>query len=654
MKRVLFLGLVPSLCLAGCTDYGVNLIPDPDPVPQDTLRVVDSELAESLPPSDTDPPVCGEGPWPGGEASLDEACIWPPEQGSFTPVVEWWISEFEEEAEFYESLATPVVGQLTDDDGDGDVDSDDTPDIVLLSWSSLDGSYRGVMRAISGDGSVVHWTAGEREADGELFRPLGIASAALGDVDGDGRAEIAVTVCPAEGFESRSSCHAALYDAEGQLRWVNQDEVLYCGGNAPAFADLDGDGSVELVLGHAIYDAVSGALLGSGAHGSGSYTGYANAGYHSFAIDMDGDGQQEVVAGNAVYDQSGSALCLTGYDDGYPAVADMDGDGLGEMVVTGNRSVRIFEHDCWLVDQWELPDGGYGGPATLADYDGDGEVEIGVASYDVYYVYEADGTLLWSQDTQDHSSSATGSSVYDFDGDGYAEVVYADEEDVWIYAGTDGVARMRETTHESGTVNEYPTIVDVDGDGEVEIVVADEYGVFVVGDYEHGWVAGRQVWNQASYNIVNVNDNLSIPAVPEPNWPEHNNFRSGDVAPSFGAAAPDALPILVELCTLECDQGLLRLVVQLGNAGLVEIPAGLSVAVYAGLDADDEALGVMVTTEAAVSGGSSEALVFDLDPDDLPEGALMVVVDDDGTGLGSLDECHEDNNALVITEGLCP
>ena len=45
-------------------------------------------------------------------------------------------------------------------------------------------------------------------------------------------------------------------------------------------------------------------------------------------------------------------------------------------------------------------------------------------------------------------------------------MVYADEQTLWIYQGSTGRIRLAETTHQSGTVNEYPVVVDVDGDGE--------------------------------------------------------------------------------------------------------------------------------------------------------------------------------------------
>jgi hypothetical protein len=48
-----------------------------------------------------------------------------------------------------------------------------------------------------------------------------------------------------------------------------------------------------------------------------------------------------------------------------------------------------------------------------------------------------------SSQTQDCSSAFTGSSVFDFDGNGKAEVVYADEQYMRIYDGTTGDVLLR-------------------------------------------------------------------------------------------------------------------------------------------------------------------------------------------------------------------
>ena len=60
----------------------------------------------------------------------------------------------------------------------------------------------------------------------------------------------------------------------------------------------------------------------------------------------------------------------------------------------------------------------------------------------------------------------------------------------------------------------------------------------------------------------------------------------------------------------------------------------------------------VTTTEPGLIGAHLGA-VLDLDPADIPEGKLWIVVDDDGSGGGMLNECNEDNNEMLIDEGLC-
>src|SRR5690606_11727615 len=175
-----------------------------------------------------------------------------------------------------------------------------------------------------------------------------------------------------------------------------------------------------------------------------------------------------------------------------------------------------------------------GGPPTIADFDGDGRPEIGVAGGYSYSVYDlarpredtsgitpapAQGQLFvrWTKVTQDRSSNATGSSVFDFQGDGSAEVVYQDECNVWVYSGTDGRTQLQ-LPNTTGTIHEYPLVVDVDGDGNSEIlVVANDSnaagdcpgqtarrGLYMYGDANDRWVPTRKVWSQHTYHITNA------------------------------------------------------------------------------------------------------------------------------------------------------
>ncbi len=112
-----------------------------------------------------------------------------------------------------------------------------------------------------------------------------------------------------------------------------------------------------------------------------------------------------------------------------------------------------------------------GGAPTIADYDGDGAPEIGAAFAGAYWVYDpADNKALWHASSKDATSGRTGSSVFDFNGDGRAEAVYADECYVRVYDGITGAVQFSQARF-SSTWNENPIIADVDGDLSAEIVV---------------------------------------------------------------------------------------------------------------------------------------------------------------------------------------
>jgi hypothetical protein len=129
-----------------------------------------------------------------------------------------------------------------------------------------------------------------------------------------------------------------------------------------------------------------------------------------------------------------------------------------------------------------------GGPATIADFDGDGRPEAGIAGGTAYALYDFNrageevvlaageappepGAMFvrWTTATQDASSSSTGSSVFDFQSDGAAEVSYQDECNIYILDGRTGFPQLV-LPNSSGTVHEYPLVVDVDGDGAAEFL----------------------------------------------------------------------------------------------------------------------------------------------------------------------------------------
>jgi len=593
-----------------------------------------------------DPLPCDDPP-PATTVATLPACQYTPPVGSFDPQVEWQMSSFTEYSSYDQVMAQPVVANLNDDNGDGLVDDLDIPDILFCTFTGGSYSSAGVLRAISGDGTGELWAVMDVGA-GQIFSSGTIA---VGDLEGDGLPEV-ITM-------NTSGSPVGLTN-DGQYLWTGNDAGGF-NGASPAIADLDQDGTAEVVVGGRIF-AHDGTLEAEGAYGFG--TNYSQYWYTSSSVaDVTGDGWLEVVAGNAIYDATGIEIWANGLSDGNTAVADFDGDVGGEIVVVSSGTVRLQDDDGSVI--WgpvSLAGGGGGGPPTIADYDGDGAPEIGVAGHGTYDVFDTDGTLLWSNPVHDHSSSRTGSAVFDFDGDGVAEVVYADEISLFIYAGPDGAVLHEETGHASGTLMEYPVVADVDADGNAEIVLASNNysysgwtGITVIGDANDNWVSARPIWNQHAYHITNVNDDGSIPVAEPANWPTYNTFRQGGYGAFDPLDAPDAFVESIEPCVELCPDAIVWLV-RPANQGVVDMPSGVPVALYAEDGAGARTLlDVLLTVEPMPAGSTSETLEAWIDTTQIGGAvALVAVVDDWGDGTEDHNECDEGNNEVVESLPICP
>ncbi|WP_309243003.1 choice-of-anchor A family protein [Hyalangium versicolor] len=562
------------------------------------------------------------------EQRLDGRCeATPPFTGNFDPELEWaWTGSGSSLPTYNQVMMTPVVV---------DVNGDGIPDVVFNTFAGGVYQSNGVMRAISGDDGHDLWVV-----DDPALRVRPGSNIAAGDIDHDGLVEICTI-----GTNARD---LLCFENTGALKFraTTNGTVGY---GAPSLADLDGDGQVEILVSNEVFNS-QGTRLWAGSSGS----------VFSYAADVDQDGVQEVIIGGAVYRANGTLKCAGTPPGAFSAVGNFNADSKGEIVLVGGGLVSLIDANCATIWSTAIPGGGGGAP-NIADFDNDGQPEIGVAGRSFYSVFETNGSVKWSSPTQDFSSQVTGSSTFDFEGDGRAEVIYGDERRLRVYDGATGAIRF-DVEHASGTLYENPVIVDVDGDNNAEIVMpSNNYafpgptGIRVFRDKKDGWVNTRRIWNQHAYSVTNVNDDGTIPAHPATNWltPGLNTFHSnsqGTGSTSPFAASDLTASDVVSACDKETQ--VVTLSARVHNQGDAAASAGLKVAFFQGNPAaGGTLLGVATVPNTLPAGGSAPVSITLSSP---PGGTatVFVVADNDGTGTGRELECREDNNTAAAEVNL--
>jgi len=230
-------------------------------------------------------------------------------------------------------------------------------------------------------------------------------------------------------------------------------------------------------------------------------------------------------------------------------------------------------------------------------------------------------------------SGITGSTVFDFDGDGSFEVVYRDETDLRILDGRTG-AILYKTPCRSGTRWEYPVVADVNNNGLTNLICScSDIGLTAFGSANIPWVPARAVWNQHGYNVTNVNDDLTIPYVPANNLTSagsaFNNFlvqstvldNTGDPVPNADA---DAIILDIALDNSNCPTST-TLNVTVANIGDDYLSPSTKITVYSG-DPTLSAVSVLHTRTIdsliEANGDVDITMTFD----NCPTGNLFVVV----------------------------
>jgi len=336
-------------------------------------------------------------------------------------------------------------------------------------------------------------------------------SIAAGDVTGDGTLSLVVgttsdvpTGGPADDILTAIDGHGRVLPGFPPLGSGSSgcDDACYTHAGFDqnvALGDVDGDGVPEIFLpqdnAYFSLHAGSGRAFDAASIFEGRTKVLGVRGLHDYALAQQGWAEDENTALQAHFTNSA------------PAVADLDGDGIGELVVLASVQNAAQTERELGVALWVLrPDGtrppdwvtpvhvpeylsglwDYGdnivaitNQVTVADLDPahDGP-ELVFAGFDgMIHALDARGGEQWSyRYTTDADVMTGGVLVADLNGDGAPEVVFATystraEASHLIVLDGGGNALHRVALPERGAMP-VPTIADADGDGDLDIVVS--------------------------------------------------------------------------------------------------------------------------------------------------------------------------------------
>ncbi|MFN4256849.1 MAG: M43 family zinc metalloprotease [Saprospiraceae bacterium] len=429
------------------------------------------------------------------------------------------------------------------------------------------------------------------------------------------------------------------------------------------------------------------------------------AGAYIYSIDLsttDGDGQQIKVARSLNALEPGQ-----NFTDGYSYVADMNLDGTLDIVTAGRHGsppkagFYVWDKNGLLAkftnpDPHPISDPQFSTIAVANVFD-DRAQGFGQDFPEVIYpsrtkisafnLQAAQATpaapFWWSVTTMD-GSTAAGPTCFDFNGDGFAEIIYRDERFLRLMhggaaplpTGVDADRNWAKLTCNSQTIDESPVVADVDNDGEAEIVTLGYLTPFVFGQpdyrgrllvFESGglpWSPARAIWNQFNYFGANVNDDLTIPKNQQAHHLEFPALGSGKRPLNLAHAQWPALdenfdPNLpvpdasVSVDSVACAGDSLQVWLTLCNPGSKSLPDSLPISFFKNDPRlPGASLVATVFSETAVSMGS--CLRFSVMLPGVFDAPIFAVANDDGQKplphpipifpLTLLPECDFENN----------
>ncbi len=303
-------------------------------------------------------------------------------------------------------------------------------------------------------------------------------------------------------------------------------------------ADVDGNGTKEIILGYNNNVSVidhTGAQLPGWPQTIDPTNNGALIQISPAVADLDGDGSPEILAANnqnVMFIWSANGTLRSGWPKiiapsfTHIAVDDLTGDGQKEIILSVFGSVRVFDANGVMLPGWPFSTISPNTPPAIGDVDGDGQKEIVVATGrgpTNLYMIKANGALMpnWPKAVNPQLSSTGISFSYpvlgDLDGDGAMECVIGSTNGfVYAFRANGSQVPGWPQATKAAVVNS-PVIGDIDGD-ELPEVVAGNNSIF-----ENGSLANYLFAWHADGTIL-------------PNWPVKYDREIN--ANSFGYGAP--------------------------------------------------------------------------------------------------------------------
>jgi hypothetical protein len=348
----------------------------------------------------------------------------------------------------FTTLTTPVSVTIGDLDGDG------KPDLAVADFGSLRVS---VFLNTSTSGSI---TTGSFATRVDLTTPTQPTNIAIGDLDGDGKPDLAVAC-------ANSSKVSILRNTStiGSISFATSvDFTTGTSASSVAIGDLDGDGKPDLAVSNKTSNTVS-IFRNTSTSGSIAFTGKVDfttgTSPNSLAIsDLDGDGKPDIAVANSgsasvsvFRNTSTSGVAFTAASfatavnlttattPNYVAIGDLDGDGKPDLATANtngtNPSVSVLRNtstsgSITFVAKVDFTTGGTPYYIAIGDLDGDGKQDLAIANRGTTTTSVLRNTSTIGTTTfvakVDFTTGPTSTSVAigDIDGDGKPDLVATD------------------------------------------------------------------------------------------------------------------------------------------------------------------------------------------------------------------------------------